>query len=654
MSKSGNNNLDASSTEAKVTTDQAQDAASRGDDALNTAVSDPISAASRNVAGDSDDENDPETHRLRNELLEAISPEFAKFSAAVKKEEAEMGDKDEKAVQDMIDRLAKEHLGTNASAELEKREQLLKKLSQMGSTQEDKDRDHRFWSTQPVVKHSETIVEENGPIDEIKTVDQIQKEPLTLMKGFIWSTIDMNNEQDLEDMYNLLLMNYVEDSDGMFRFAYPKEFLRWCVIHSYPCNLCPFLSALIAFSMLLSCISLPILFCILCLDISLIHIYVYRALTPPGYYPDWHVGVRLEKSNRLVACITGIPAHIQIYDNKEPLHVCEINFLCVTRKLRSKRLAPVLIREVTRRVNLKNIWQAIFTAGIVLPKPITTARYWHRSINPKKLIEVQFSRLSPDMTMQRTQRHYKLPEVCFRLNTLFVTLNWNLCDCPTFLTNILCHQELTPYNCMQKPSIPGIRPFQPSDAPSARALLNAALTRRSIHSVFMNDEEFTHQFMSREGVVNCYVVTRWVKPEEAAEVQANLLERVKQGNLTDTSCDVGVVEKDEAHTVEIVTDITSFYHLPSYVLKHPEHKDLLACYLYYYANGSQRLFQLLQDTLILARDNNADVFNCLDIMDHAGLLRDLKFGPGDGYLRYYLYNWACPQMPPSDMGVVLT
>ena len=31
----------------------------------------------------------------------------------------------------------------------------------------------------------------------------------------------------------------------------------------------------------------------------------------------------------------------------------EINFLCVHKKLRSKRLAPVLIREITRRVNLK-------------------------------------------------------------------------------------------------------------------------------------------------------------------------------------------------------------------------------------------------------------------------------------------------------------
>jgi hypothetical protein len=33
----------------------------------------------------------------------------------------------------------------------------------------------------------------------------------------------------------------------------------------------------------------------------------------------------------------------------------EINFLCVHKKLRSKRLAPVLIKEITRRVNLTNV-----------------------------------------------------------------------------------------------------------------------------------------------------------------------------------------------------------------------------------------------------------------------------------------------------------
>lgn len=86
----------------------------------------------------------------------------------------------------------------------------------------------------------------------------------------------------------------------------------------------------------------------------------------------------------------------------------EINYLCVHKKLRSKRLAPVLIKEITRRVNLKGTFQAVYTAGVILPSLVAKCRYWHRSLNPKKLIEVGFSHLSRNMTMQRTIRLYKL------------------------------------------------------------------------------------------------------------------------------------------------------------------------------------------------------------------------------------------------------
>ena len=63
----------------------------------------------------------------------------------------------------------------------------------------------------------------------------------------------------------------------------------------------------------------------------------------------------------------------------EPLirskRMVEINFLCVHKKLRSKRVAPVLIREITRRVNCKGLFQAVYTAGVVLPRPVASCRY---------------------------------------------------------------------------------------------------------------------------------------------------------------------------------------------------------------------------------------------------------------------------------------
>lgn len=46
-----------------------------------------------------------------------------------------------------------------------------------------------------------------------------------------------------------------------------------------------------------------------------------------------------------------------------------------------------------------------------LTNHISLWRYWHRSLNPRKLIEVKFSHLSRNMTMQRTMKLYRLPEV---------------------------------------------------------------------------------------------------------------------------------------------------------------------------------------------------------------------------------------------------
>ena len=48
------------------------------------------------------------------------------------------------------------------------------------------------------------------------------------------------------------------------------------------------------------------------------------------------------------------------------------------------------------------------------------------------------------------------------------------------------------------------------------------------------------------------------------------------------------------------------------------------------------------------------MFNALDIFENSAFLKDLKFGVGDGLLRYYLYNWATSaNAQASDVGLVL-
>jgi glycylpeptide N-tetradecanoyltransferase len=190
-------------------------------------------------------------------------------------------------------------------------------------------------------------------------------------------------------------------------------------------------------------------------------------LTPPNYHKDWLVGVRVTKNRRLVGFITGIPVHTQV--QAEKLKMAEINFLCVHRSLRSKRLAPVLIKEVTRRVNLRGIWQAIYTAGVLIPTPISETRYYHRSLNPKKLIEIEFSRLPPNQTMARMVLLYKLPEA------------------PTI----------------------ALRPMKKSDISSMHALLKAYLRyhitpRRRVLMRLANSKFISHSQRKRSSTHSCH------------------------------------------------------------------------------------------------------------------------------------------------------
>lgn len=102
-----------------------------------------------------------------------------------------------------------------------------------------------------------------------------------------------------------------------------------------------------------------------------------------------------------------------------------------------------------------------------------------------------------------------------------------------------------------------------------------------------------------------------------------------------------------------ITDFVSYYTLPSTVMHHPVHKVLKAAYSFYNVANKTPWIELMNDALISAKQLNFDVFNALDLMDNKEFLEQLKFGVGDGNLQYYLYNWRCPSIQPSKIGLVL-
>ncbi|KAI0434912.1 acyl-CoA N-acyltransferase [Xylaria sp. FL1042] len=389
---------------------------------------------------------------------------------------------------------------------------------------------YKFWATQPVPKfgeeHSPNEPFEEGPI-KIQSVEEISKVPPPLVDGFEWTTLDLLDDAQLREVWELLNGHYVEDDEAMFRFNYSASILKW-------------------------------------------------AMMPPGWKKEWHRGVRASQSKKLVAFIAAIPVELRIRD--KILHASEVNFLCIHKKLRSKRLAPVLIKEITRLCNLAGVFQAIYTGGIVLPKPVSTCRYYHRAINWPKLYDVGFSPLPSNSKPQFQVRKYAVPE---------------------------------------RTSTRGLREMQKKDIAAVQDLLTRYLAKYDMAATF-DKHEVEHWLLHNK--------------KDAPEEQVVW---------------TYVVEDDHKQ----ITDFVSFYCLESSVINHPKHSNIRAAYLFYYATEvglidppdkealKTRLNALVSDSLVYCKQYKFDVYNALSLMDNGLFLEDQKFGPGDGQLHYYLFNY---------------
>jgi glycylpeptide N-tetradecanoyltransferase len=224
----------------------------------------------------------------------------------------------------------------------------------------------------------------------------------------------------VKEVFSLLERNYVEDDGANFRFRYSEAFLNW-------------------------------------------------ALKSPGWKKEWHVGVRVTKSRSLVATIFGVPIDLRV--RKSTFRSAEVNFLCIHWKLRGKNMAPVLIKEITRRFNMEGIYQAIYTAGVVLPAPVSSCRYFHRTLDTNKLIETGFSSVPRGTTAQRQALRNRLPPAT---------------------------------------AVPGVRPMEEKDIDAVSTLLEKYLARFDMSQTF-SKEEMRHWALQSPGqdqVVWSYVVEK--------------------------------------------------------------------------------------------------------------------------------------------------
>ena len=278
-----------------------------------------------------------------------------------------------------------------------------------------------------------------------------------------------------------------------------------------------------------------------------------------------------------------------------------MNFLNVHKKLRSKRLAPLLIKEITRRCHEVGVWQAIYTAGTMLPTPLSTCRYYHRSLDWEKLEEVQFTRVPPNSSRQRQIAKFKLPK-----------------DTDTL----------------------GLKDMEDKDVPQVTDLLHRYLQRMRFAQEF-SEEEVRHWLLDKtnkernlERVVFSYVV----------ETDNKITDFVSFYRLEST-----VIHNKKHETVRAA--YLYYYGTEAAFTSPPTANGDAKAKAPQQADNSllkKRLNQLMHDALILAKNAGFDVFNALTLLDNPLFLNQQLFGAGDGNLHYYLYNY---RMKPIAGGV---
>ncbi|KAF2148747.1 N-myristoyl transferase [Myriangium duriaei CBS 260.36] len=393
---------------------------------------------------------------------------------------------------------------------------------------------HKFWSTQPVTQLKDAGAKAPKPEGPIKLIDKdkVPREPAPLVEGFEWCEVDLLKAEEIEEVRTLLAGHYVEDDEALFRFNYSLSTLKW-------------------------------------------------ALMAPHWKKSWHIGVRAVTSKRLVAFISAIPLTLKVKEKE--INASEVNFMCVHKKLRSKRLAPVLIMEITRRCYVEGIYQAIYTGGNYLPTPIASCRYFHRALNWEKLYTVGFSPLPHGSTKTRQIAKYKLPE---------------------------------------RPSTAGLRMMEEKDVAGVGDLLRRYLKKMDVSQLF-SDEEARHWLLDKEKdpkakdrVVWTYVV----------EKDGKIVDVISYYCLEST-----ILNSTTGNTV--IRAAYLFYYATEAAFQ----DDVKVL--------SDQLNTLVKDALILAKQANFDVFNALTLLDNPLFLQKQLFGAGDGQLHYYLFNYSVTPVP---------
>ena len=252
---------------------------------------------------------------------------------------------------------------------------------------------------------------------------------------------------------------------------------------------------------------------------------------------DDSIAIRKDDTKELVGYISSAPINVRIEGDIKKM--VEINLLCVHRSFRTLGLAPLLISEIKRRANKKDIWQAVYTAQTLIPTPILKSEYWHRLLDVKRLVKVGFHQ-----TNRLRDKFLEVRGPC--------KFQW---------------REMTQ-----------------GDIPKVSRIL----------------QEYTKDYKIAPIIDEAYV-RRWILPIHS---------------YVDDNSD----------------NFISFYDIP---YDRVDQTDTVRQAYRFYLVGD-----VYNDAFILSKNLGYDVFNTLDVGVDTKHLENMKFIKGNGYVHYYLFNWA--------------
>lgn len=270
---------------------------------------------------------------------------------------------------------------------------------------------HNFWKTQPIQDTSKKE-KVNGSKDILEDISNLfTQNSINLPDNFEWIEIDPDSDTDIELLYKFLYENYNQKNDN-FGLHYTKESLKWY-------------------------------------------------LSNPKFYKNMFLFVKYK--NKVVGSIIATPENISVFNKNDIMF--NTTFLCIDKKIREKSLGSIMIKELLRRMYFNNVKYGYYTSPLDLPNKLTFSSYYHRPLNIKKLLEIDFITKPNSISIKSFEKLYRVKD---KKTTNYESLNLgdiNLC--------------LEHYNNYYK--------------------------KYKIYQI-MDDEEFKYKFLPVENIIDTFII----------------------------------------------------------------------------------------------------------------------------------------------------